>query len=64
MGYDHKKKQWFVRPWQSSVSKWGVYHKPGRAVWFNTAEDASEYLNMKTREQYAQNNNENEDLSQ
>ena len=58
MGYDKTKNKWFVRPWKITYGFFGgSLNKPGMAIWFDTSEDATEYMNDKTRELYAQTNN-------
>lgn len=53
MGYDPEKGKYFVRSWRSYYTQVGILQDPGRAVWFDDATEANNYLQAKTREEYA-----------
>lgn len=53
MGYDPAKGKYFVRSWRTVFTNAGVWQDPGRAVWFDDATEANDYLQAKTREEYA-----------
>lgn len=63
MGYNAERKKHFVRSWTTFYNFYGLEQIPGRAVYFDTVEEASEYMNIKTRELYAQDK-ESEDINE